>query len=92
VCGDKRAEVVIYDPYGDAARQYNARLLNWESMPDGKKNPWPDQAVPCPRARYRRGGSILSPYRRRLGWAALLARVFAVDVTLCPRRGGRRPE
>ena len=33
--------------------------------------------------------SILSSYRPRLGWAALLARVSAVDVTLCPSCGGR---
>ena len=36
------------------------------------------------------GGSAVSPSRRRLGWALLLARVFAVDVTLCPTCGGRR--
>ena len=35
------------------------------------------------------GVSTDSPSRRRLGWAALLARVFAVDVTLCPSCGGR---
>ena len=35
------------------------------------------------------GVSTHSPSRRRLGWAALLARVFAVDVTRCPRCGGR---
>ena len=35
------------------------------------------------------GVSTVSPSRRRLGWAALLARVFAVDVTLCPSCGGR---
>ena len=35
------------------------------------------------------GVSTVSPSRRRLGWAALLARVFAVDVTRCPRCGGR---
>ena len=35
------------------------------------------------------GGSTVSPSRRRLGWAALLAQVFAVDVTLCPTCGGR---
>ena len=35
------------------------------------------------------GVSTVSPSRRRLGWAALLARVFAVDVTRCPSCGGR---
>ena len=35
------------------------------------------------------GVSRVSPSRRRLGWAALLARVFAVDVTRCPNCGGR---
>ena len=35
------------------------------------------------------GGSTVSSSRRRLGWAALLAQVFAVDVTLCPSCGGR---
>ena len=35
------------------------------------------------------GVSTHSPSRHRLGWAALLARVFAVDVTFCPRCGGR---
>ncbi len=35
------------------------------------------------------GVSTVSPSRRCLGWAALLARVFAVDVTLCPSCGGR---
>ena len=35
------------------------------------------------------GVSTHSPSRHRLGWAALLARVFAVDVTLCPSCGGR---
>jgi len=30
-----------------------------------------------------------SPQPRRLGWARLLARVFAVDVTLCRKCGGR---
>lgn len=38
----------------------------------------------------RWGGSTVSSSRRRLGWAALLAQVFAVDVTLCPSCGGRR--
>ena len=33
--------------------------------------------------------STLSSYRPRLGWAALLARVFAGDVTRCPGCGGR---
>lgn len=32
-------------------------------------------------------GSVASP--RRLGWANLLARVFAVDVTVCRKCGGR---
>ena len=35
------------------------------------------------------GLSTHSPSRYRLGWAALLARVFAVDVALCPSCGGR---
>ena len=35
------------------------------------------------------GVSTVSPSRRRLVWSALLARVFAVDVTLCPACGGR---
>ena len=30
-----------------------------------------------------------SPRPRRLGWAKLLARVFAVDVTICRKCGGR---
>ncbi|MBK7828422.1 hypothetical protein [Nannocystis sp.] len=30
-----------------------------------------------------------SPRPRRLGWAKLLARVFAVDVTVCRKCGGR---
>ena len=34
-------------------------------------------------------GSAVFPSRRRLGWAALLARGLAVDVTLCPICGGR---
>ena len=33
------------------------------------------------------GGDAASP--RRLGWANLLARVFAVDVTVCRKCGGR---
>ena len=37
----------------------------------------------------RWGGSTVSSSRRRLGWAALLARVFAVDVTRWPTCGGR---
>ncbi|MDP6700364.1 MAG: transposase [Candidatus Latescibacteria bacterium] len=35
------------------------------------------------------GVSTVSPSRRRLGWAALLARVFAVDVMRRPSCGGR---
>ena len=35
------------------------------------------------------GYSSVSRSRRRLVWAALLARVFAVDVTRCPSCGGR---
>ena len=35
------------------------------------------------------GVSTDSPSRRRLGWASLLARVFAVDVMRCPSCGGR---
>ena len=35
------------------------------------------------------GLSTHSPSRHRLGWAALLARVFAVDVTFCLTCGGR---
>ena len=35
------------------------------------------------------GVSTHFPSRRRLGWAALLARFFAVDVALCPSCGGR---
>ena len=35
------------------------------------------------------GGLYRFPSRRRLGWAALLARVFAVDVMLCTTCGGR---
>ena len=35
------------------------------------------------------GGSTDSPSCRRLGWASLLARVFAVDVMRCPSCGGR---
>ena len=35
------------------------------------------------------GDSSVSPCRRRLSWAALLARAFALDVTLCPACGGR---
>ena len=35
------------------------------------------------------GVSTHLPSRRRLGWAALLARFFAVDVALCPSCGGR---
>ena len=35
------------------------------------------------------GGSTHSPSRRCLGWAELLARVFAVDVMRCPSCGGR---
>ena len=34
-------------------------------------------------------GSAVSRFRRRLGWAVLLARVLAVDVTRCPTCGGR---
>jgi hypothetical protein len=33
--------------------------------------------------------STVSPSRCRLGWATLLARVFAVEVALCPSCGGR---
>ena len=35
------------------------------------------------------GVSTVSPSRCRLGWAALLARVFVVDVMRCPSCGGR---
>ena len=35
------------------------------------------------------GVSTHPPSRYRLGWAALLARVFAMDVALCPSCGGR---
>ena len=35
------------------------------------------------------GVSTAYPSRCRLGWAALLARVFAVDVMRCPSCGGR---
>ena len=35
------------------------------------------------------GAASRSPSRHRLSWAALLARVFALDVTVCPACGGR---
>jgi hypothetical protein len=91
VCGDKREEVVLYDPYGDAAyiytpaplyeaayggyqhtaRQYNARLLNRGSMAGRIEKPLvvPGRSV-LPGASSV-GDSTLSPYLRRLGWAAL---------------------
>src|SRR5690606_29786031 len=60
----------------------------------------PPSAVPAPElqlaldlAAAANGGSDesadASPRPRRLGWAGLLARVFAVDVTVCRACGGR---
>ncbi|MBC8254802.1 MAG: transposase [Ardenticatenia bacterium] len=44
---------------------------------------------PVPTTASAAGASSGSPRRRRLSWAALLARVFALDVTVCPACGGR---
>ena len=45
---------------------------------------------PRPTAAPAPGDSLAPPLRpHRLTWAALLARVFALDVTVCPDCGGR---
>ena len=46
-------------------------------------------SVPCP-ATPRPDASIGELRERRLTWAELMHRVFAVDVLECPRCGGRR--
>ena len=46
--------------------------------------------MPTPTVSSAPGDSPAPPLRpHRLGWAALLARVFALDVTVCPACGGR---
>ena len=47
-------------------------------------------APPSPTVSLAPGDSPAAPLRpHRLPWAALLARVFALDVTVCPDCGGR---
>ena len=46
-------------------------------------------APPSPTVSSAPGGSPAPPFRpHRLTWAVLLARVFALDVTVCPACGG----
>ena len=44
---------------------------------------------PSSRSARRRGARAGRPCGHRLGWAALLARVFAPDLSVCPACGGR---
>ncbi len=71
-----------------AAPVASPRSSRLESLAIGDPPPSSAQdsnAVPPPAA----GTEAAVPRRRRLAWAELLKRVFAIDVLACPRCGGR---
>ena len=58
--------------------------------PNARDRPQVVPAPPSPPVPPADGDSPAPPLRpHRLTWAALLARVFALDVTVCPTCGGR---
>ena len=70
------------------SRRWQCRPFLHRDLLEPEIKPLSYYAESGPRARHQ-WGSLPFLYRRRLVWAALLARVFAVDVTLCPACGGR---
>ncbi|MBK8261258.1 MAG: transposase [Nannocystis sp.] len=72
--------------YGVFASHHRLRA---RVIPSPPQPPAPGQLSLCLAPGLPEGHREAAPGPRRIGWAKLLARVFAVDVTVCSKCGGR---